>query len=583
MVLKQQIFIVCVSMLLTTLQLAAQNNRLLIKADREPASDFLIELSLQSGINIIYNEDLIEKLPPVTLDLKGVNVDAVLTEVLNGSNVGFKYVGEQIVLYQLEPTILKYSISGIISDSISGEPLISAYVYDERSGRSTMTNGYGYFSLHLPAGDVRLLSGYSGYMQEKRNFLLTKNQIIQWKLMPNALLPEFVVTENKDGRTAVLLPAAETITLADLQSNIQIGGASDLYRAADFIPGVHTGTDGVGGIHVRGGANDQNLILMDGVPVYHPNHLLGMVSVFNYQILQQASIYKANFPSRFSGRLSSVMDVRTREGNIHQWGFSGNFGISEFGLMAEGPIIQDKVSILMTGRFFLPGVFMKDLTRAYKVRNAIEGFTDIDYMDFNGKINWKISLRDRIYLSMYSGSDMFSDVTGRKLTDVDNQGTTVVSDEKFDKNLNWSNRTGIFRWNHILNDQIFSNLIISTSSFVMQSIDKYNFDFSFPGTTRSPLSGFDIKEFKSGMSDVTAKLELDIRPSMDHQLNAGIYSIHYVFQPKSITHNEESKVGDFFLEEGLIDDELFTGFEVRALEAGVYLEDNWTIKDYLRL
>src|SRR5688500_564011 len=149
---------------------------------------------------------------------------------------------------------------------------------------------------------------------------------------------------------------------------------------------------------------------MDGVPVYHPNHLLGIVSVFNYQILQQASIYKANFPSKFSGRLSSVMDVRTREGNIHHWGFSGNIGLSEMGFMAEGPLVNDKIGILIAGRFFLPGLFMPELTEAYKVRNGVEGLSDIDYYDFNGKINWKIGLRDRIYLSTYRGSDRFSDI-----------------------------------------------------------------------------------------------------------------------------------------------------------------------------
>jgi outer membrane receptor for ferrienterochelin and colicin len=555
----------------------SQDNKLAVKADQKLPADFFQELSLQSGINIIYSDNLLEKLDPITLVMKGVTIDEILHEVLSGTQVGYRYVEEQVVLYFIDPPVLKYSISGLVTDSVSGEPLISAYVYDETSGKSTMTNEYGYFSLYLPAGEVRILSGYSGFVQQKRVFDLIGNQIIQLRLAPNAVLPEVIVTEFMYDYNDHLIEPAETMTYTDLQSDIQLGGASDLYRAADFIPGVHTGTDGVGGIHVRGGANDQNLILMDGVPVYHPNHLLGIVSVFNYQVLQQASIYKANFPSKFSGRLSSVMDVRTREGNINQWAFSGNVGLSELGALAEGPLVPGKVGILVTGRFFLPGLIMRDLTMKVKERNGIEGFTDIDYFDFNGKINWKIGLRNRLYLSMYRGSDMFSDFTITDRDEIDNVGTRIISHEEYDKNLNWSNRTGVFRWNFILSDKIFSNLIISTSSFVLQSIDKRKFNYSFPGTERDTLSGFDTKEFKSGISDVTAKLELDIRPSTDHKLNAGIYGIQYVFQPKSISHNEESKIGDFYLKEGLLDDILFVGFKVRALEAGVYMEDNWEI------
>lgn len=577
-----RIFISIILSIFLVLRVQSQDNKQAVKADRKPPAVFFQELSLQSGINIIYSDKLLEKLSPVTIQLKGVSVDEILQEVLSGTQVGYKYVDEQIVLYFINQPVIKFSISGLVMDSVSGEPLISAYVYDAISGKSTMTNEYGYFSLYLPAGELKLLSGYSGYLQQKKLIDLTGNQIIQLRLAPNAVLPEVIVRETDYDDD--LIPPAVTITPTALQNDIQLGGASDLYREADFIPGVHTGTDGVGGIHVRGGANDQNLILMDGVPVYHPNHLLGIVSVFNYQALQQASIYKANFPSKFSGRLSSVMDVRTREGNINHWAFSGNVGLSEVGALAEGPIIPGKIGILATGRFFLPGLFMPELTKIYKERNGVEGFSDIDYLDFNGKINWKIGLRNRLYLSMYRGSDMFSDFTISKRDEVDRDtGIRIISNEEFDKKLNWANRTGVFRWNYILSDKVFSNLIISTSSFVLQSIDKSKFNFSFPGTELSPLSGFDTKEFKSGIRDVTARLELDIRPATDHKLDAGIYVIHYVFQPKSISHNEESKIGDFYLQEGLLDDELFAGFKVKALEAGIYMEDKWAIKENLHL
>lgn len=560
-----------------TLDLAGQQANLMVRADRKAPSEFFIELSLQSGINIIYSDNLIEQLPPITLEMKGVTIDEILKEVLRGTFVTYQYVGDQIVLVQQAVPEQKFTISGLVTDSLSGEPLISAFVYDDVSRKSTMTNEYGYYSITLPKGDVRLIAGYSNYNLRRLSFYIDKDIQLQLKLRSTGYLPEIIVF-GESVYEDELIPIAERITFKELNNNIQLGGASDLYRATDFIPGIHTGTDGVGGYHVRGGANDQNLILMDGVPVYHPNHLLGIISVFNHQVLQQAALYKANFPSKFSGRLSSVMDVRVREGNLHDWSLSGNVGASEFGLMTEGPIIQDKAAILVSGRFFLPGLVMKDITQKYKRKNGIGGVADLDYFDVNGKINWKISNFDRVYFSFYSGSDMFLDLTETEDDMVDpGTGIRIVSKENYGKSLNWSNQMGVFRWNHIVSENIFANLIVSSSSFTLQSIDSSRFLFTFPGTSLSSLSGFDTKEFKSSIRDITAKLELDIRPTPDHQLSAGIYGIDYLFKPKSITINEESKVGDFYLDEGLVKDIYTAAFQVNAVEAGIYFEDKWKI------
>ena len=558
--------------------------RLVVSADHKSPEDFLSELSFQTGVNMIYSEEVIRKIPQVTMQMHGATLDEILKNLLTGSPVSYKIMDEQIVFFLAEPSPLRFSVSGVVTDSVSGEPLIYAYVYDAMSGVSAVTNNYGYYNLQVPAGMIQLMGGYLGYASKRLLLPVEKDQIIHLRLNPNSLLKPVIVNAGQQEKDKIIVPTADRITLSDLQSNIHLGGSSDLYRAMDFIPGVHTGTDGFGGIHVRGGANDQNLILMDGVPVYHPNHLLGVVSVFNYQVLQQASVYKANFPSRFSGRLSSVMDVRTREGNIHDWSVSGNIAASEIGLMTEGPIVKDKVGILLSGRFFLPGLFMRDLTGDYKKKNGVGGSADLDYFDFNGKINWVAGERDRLYFSVYQGFDKFSDQTITTNNTInEDSGVRVFSKEQFDKDLNWYNRTAVLRWNHIVNEQVFAHLTISRSVFEMQSVDKSDFEFKFPGSNLNPVTGFDIQEFKSGIEDVTARLELDIYPTTEHSFSGGLYGIKYNFKPKSITINEESKVGDFYLQDGLVDDIYFSSLEVEALEAGVYFEDKWEIDPKLKL
>lgn len=558
--------------------LSAQEALLSVRADERPAALFLADLSRQAGVNIIFSDDVVSRVPAITLEMTGVTLREVLDRVLPGRGIRYRYVDDSIVLYAASAE-KEYRISGMVIDSVTGEPLISAYIADALSGKGTTTNHFGYFHLVLPEGQVHLAWGYLGYAQGFRHLVLDQNRILTLRLQPNSILQEVVVNADPTLQAGqVHVPSAERITLADLQRSVHLGGASDLYRAADFIPGIRTGTDGIGGIQVRGGGNEQNLILMDGVPVYHPNHLLGIVSVFNYQVLQQASIYKANFPSRYAGRLSSVMDVRTRDGNIKRWGVSGAVGVSEGSLTVEGPLVKDRLGLLVSGRIFLPGLFMPDLTRPYKERNGLGGSADFDYHDINAKLTWRLGERDRLYASLYHGADRFADRTlsSRIIRDRDS-GLELAADEDFDKRLAWTNRAGVLRWNHILSDKVFANAIVSTSRFVLQSVDRTNFSYSFPGTELDTISGFDTKEFKSGIEDIAGRLEFEIHPSADHMVTTGVYGTRYRFRPKSVTINEESKVGDFYLEEGLVDDIYFSAFNISTFEGGMFAEDRWQV------
>lgn len=572
------------SLLFPLVTLVGQQPVLAVNAVQEPPAKFLTELSLQAGINIIFSDDVVGLLPPVTMKLAGVKVEAVLNRMLAGGDVRYRFIDGQIVLY-LAPVIREFEFSGMVLDSVTGEPLIAAYVADRRSGKGTATNQFGYFHLILPEGQAELVWGYLGYSSRSRVMEVAADRILTLRLQSGSLLPEVIVNADPDQQAGrVHVPLAEKITANALQQAVQLGGAIDLYRAADIIPGIQTGTDGIGGIQVRGGANDQNLILMDGVAVYHPNHLLGIVSVFNYQVLQQASIFKANFPSRYAGRLSSVIDVRTRDGNSKQWALAGAVGVAEGSLTLEGPLLQDKIGVLLSGRIFLPGLVMPDITRLIKKRNGVGGYADFDFSDINGKLTWRLGARDKIFASYYNGLDRIDDKTVlvRDITDPDT-GFRILANEDYQKRLYWANRNGVLRWNHILSDKTFVNAILSSSRFLLQSVDRTVFAYSFPETVFDTLSGFDAKEFKSGIDDITGRIEFEIHPAEDHLLSAGGYASRYQFRPKSVTINEESKVGAFYLQEGLVDDIFFSAFTIAAQEFGVFAEDQWQIDARWRL
>jgi hypothetical protein len=229
-----------------------QDHRLVVMAAQKLPSEFFMELSLQSGINIIYSDNVIERLPPVTLEMKGVSVNEIMDKVLQGTQIAYRYEDQHIILYQMAPPLVRYTISGMVTDSISGEPLISAYVFEENSGKGTLTNNYGYYNLNIPTGPIKILAGYLGYKPKIIYMDLGQNEMIHLHLNQSGLLKPVIVNASRQaGQDDAVVMPAERITLADLQSNIHLGGSSDLYRAADFIPGVHTGTDGVGGIHVR--------------------------------------------------------------------------------------------------------------------------------------------------------------------------------------------------------------------------------------------------------------------------------------------------------------------------------------------
>ena len=542
--------------------------------DNVSLSEALISLSEMTGINIVFSSSTIDD-RLISLVMSG-SAETVLATVLDGTGLDIREKEGQVILYKYRKRAGGYVVNGFVEDKETGERLIAAHVYDTQSGVGASTNPYGFFSMVLPdaTGDVRV--SYLGYATDHITMDAHESESYIVRLDKSLTLDEVVIYSNESREVNPSELSSPHINWDRIEHGGHLGGEFDLQRFATSLPGVTTGTDGIGGINIRGGGDDQNLVLMDGVPVYNPTHAIGVLSIFNPMLIQEASIHKGMFPARFAGRLSSVLDVRTREGNRHNWSFTGGVGpLSMHGLL-EGPIIKEKGSFVISARTFVPGFVLRDLARDDKMRQGLGGSTQFGFDDFNAKLNYQLSTKDRIYLSYYNGNDVYQDITER-LTPLD--GSSFF--ERFDKRLKWSNRIGIARWNRQFKANVFANATLTWSKFKLRSLDLYEFN----QTTFNPrieVTGFESREFKSEIEDIAFKWDFDIAAGTANRLRLGWYSTHHTFRPKSIAFTDQAQVQDFVVDEGTLDDALFSDLSVRAWEHGFYVEDEIRLTDRTR-
>jgi hypothetical protein len=247
-----------------------------------------------------------------------------------------------------------YTVNGFVTDSQTGEKLISAYVFDQVSQQGTTTNAYGFFSMTLPKDSVALQVSFIGYRPYLQGSFLNRRGVTEMDVM---LVPDGILLEEVE---VVGVRAGEVQERTQMSSvNLDIKtvknlpvllGETDLLKVIQLLPGVQSGTEGTSGFYVRGGGPDQNLILIDGVPVYNVSHLFGFFSVFNADAINNVQLIKGGFPAEYGGRLSSVLDVRMKEGNMKEWKAEGAVGVISSKLTVEGPLWKDRTSMLVSGR-----------------------------------------------------------------------------------------------------------------------------------------------------------------------------------------------------------------------------------------
>lgn len=469
----------------------------------------------------------------------------------------------------------KYTISGYISDAESGEKLLGVNVFDTKSKLGAVSNTYGFYSLTLPKDSVYLAFSYVGYQTKYIGIYLDKDISLNIDLGSAVDLEEVVVVAEELERIEEnSRMSTVTVPIETIKKIPALLGEVDVLKALQLLPGVQSGGEGQSGLYVRGGSPDQNLILLDGVPVYNASHLFGFFSVFNADAIKDVSLTKGGFPARYGGRLSSVIEINMKEGDTDDWHGTASIGLIASKFTIEGPIIKDKTSLIVSARRTYIDVLARPLIKngfssGDGDGNTTEGVAGYFFYDVNAKVNHKFSDKDRLYLSMYTGRDRFY-FTEKYTSTFNNNGVDQIYSSQTDIGLGWGNLTSALRWNHLWSNKLFSNTTVTFS--------RYNFD-----TTAGELSeervGEDTETQKfnvgyiSGIDDIAAKIDFDYVPNPNHFIRFGASGIYHTFKPGEFDLEilSEGSFGEFSL------DTLLGQPNVSAQEYALYVEDDFKI------
>ncbi len=425
-----------------------------------------------------------------------------------------------LFLFLLLPSLIlaqKYTISGYISDQENGEKLIAANVLDQKSLAGTVTNTYGFFSLTLPKDSVVLSFSYIGYQPQEVKLYLDKDVSLEIDLSSSVSLKVVeVVGEKLEKIQESSQMSRIEIPVEQIKKVPALLGEVDVLKTLQLLPGVQSGGEGQSGLYVRGGSPDQNLVLLDGVPVYNVSHLLGFFSVFNADAIKNVTLTKGGVPARFGGRLSSVLEINMKEGNNEEFHGEGSVGFISSKLTLEGPIKKNVSSFIVSARRTYVDVFARPIAKSQAKKNGNELTPTLYFYDLNAKLNHKINKKHRLYLSAYTGKDVFGIKSRENLTD----GNYTVLNGGTD----WGNVTAAFRWNYMITNKLFANTTITHSRY------KFDFDTEFEDVFNNTRDKFSARYF-SGIYDWAGKVDFDYIPNPNHYIKFGVNATNHTYEP----------------------------------------------------
>ena len=552
------------------LQANPSQTRFSIKLQNATLEEFVKQMEQKTGYSFIYGEE-VRLNSRITLAVRDLTINEILRKAFEMQPIGFEISGKHILLHKRpmpQKTVSRrFTISGYVTDGASSETLIGANVLDSRQRVGTATNPFGFYTLTLPEGDAELSFSYLGYETQHSSFPLNQDTVLNIRLNTNNELAEVIIlSDKKEAGIQATAMGAHEIPMAQIQHTPAVLGEADILKTIQLMPGVQAGTEGFSGLYVRGGGPDQNLILLDGIPIYNADHLLGVFSIFTPEAVKKVTLFKSSFPARYGGRLSSIVDVRTNDGDMKRYHGALSIGTLTDKIHLEGPIIKDRTSFSLSGRgthtAFLSNLFTSD-GESYNYY----------FYDLNAKVNHKFSDRSRLFLGFYHGKDHYHFSLKEDYTYGDEGSETYQKNNYNDKtSLNWGNTIVSGRWNYVFNNKLFSNTTIAFNSYRMQlrsksiehriiSKEQYGFQYH--------------SDYRSGIRDWSFRTDFDYTPIPAHHIKFGVEYLYHTFRPETTTskmkEEENGEIGQDTLYHGISNSYL------HGHEVSIYAEDNFDI------
>ena len=545
------------------------------QVENSTLAEALDELNEVFELNLSYSPDLIPNKKISFAKFENYPVKAILKNFFTDTDLDFRTIGSQIVIFKTEIDIpeLKFTISGFVEDAQTGERLIGANVFDQSRQIGTFTNAYGFFSLTLSGGNLQLSISYLGYRSLQQKILLNQNVSGIFKLDPSLTLQEIVISAKPRLESDQL--HIHNFDEQLIRSIPALGGESDILRAIGTQSGVQSGAEGVSGLHIRGGSPDQNLVLLDDVPVYNPTHTWGVFSIFNTSAIQHTRFLKGGFPARYGGRLSSVMDIRTKDGNNKKWGGEAEAGLVSLKGSLQGPLIREKASLIFSARHSITNIFTRPYFKNEREKRGEGGEIGYAFYDMNLKLNHNFSNKNRFYVSLYQGGDAFKDdfETNQKNADT----TALYSNENEQE---WGNTIAAMRWNRTISNKVFLNTTLTYSRYFFQSKTITNLEVLHGENSVQEYLTF--TKFNSNIQDRAIKADFDYYPSPSHSIKFGASIIQHEFQPGVVSISDNLTATGSIFNDSLSVNSLDT-FWQRAFQRGyeydAYIEDGFVLKN----
>lgn len=476
--------------------------------------EFLEDLAKQGGIDVEYSSTFLEIKKVITLNGKEATVADLLRQLLVNQEVKAVEINNKLIIVRANGTSPQpvYALYGFIKEDGSKEPLINATIRESATGKGTITNTYGYFSLPLTAGNHTLLVSYIGYTTKTVDVKLSGNTRTDIPLSLNGIVQEIIVTAGNSLKKGT----GANIRTDEYEANNNLIGENDPVRSRDLQPGVINIQESTDGVLVRGGNPDQNLFLLDGNEVFNPTHLLGALSIVNKTSFKSMMFYKSDFPSRFGGLISSVTDVYTKDGNMSQWKGEANLGFLAGSATIEGPLIKNKTAVMVSFRHNWMSPRLKLDQESFSTR----------FYDFHFKITHLLNNNNKLMLNIYNGNDRIS------------------VKEDYNNNLQkWGNKLASLGWNHVLGPRSFVNTSFNLSHYNNLAGFQYTI---YDDSTSFPVANRVYSTYSS-IAHYNLKTQFEVYANNNIKFNFGAKAAYTKIKPFSIDISKEFQedIGDF--------------------------------------